>query len=348
MKNKEYIIHAGDDLSKVFKESIQENQPAEQKEFPLLAIDGGGTKTIAVITDEKGNVLSTGKSGTANYHVAGKKGAINTLKEVITKAVNNLKEHYYPDRFVEISFQKCVFALAGIDTSIDQVNVDEIVSQALAKSGVKINKVIIENDALSVLLGATNNQPGAILIAGTGSIVFAHDGKDNYVRTGGLGHRLGDEGSGYWIGKQAISAILKMHDGRGPKTLLQELVLEHFNFTDHEALYNWVYSPDFSIHQVGALAKIVEKANYQEDAVSRTILERSADELYQLVSTAVKRIGITEVPFKLLLLGGVLQNSDFVKGQLLDRVKQTMPDADLLSTHKKPIELIVQRGLNGM
>ncbi|WP_188856309.1 BadF/BadG/BcrA/BcrD ATPase family protein [Oceanobacillus indicireducens] len=347
MTSKEYFFHAGDDLSKTFKKSIRENQPAEQKELPILAIDGGGTKTIAVITDKAGNVLSTGKSGTANYHVAGKKGAINTLKEVIVKAVNNLKKYHYPDRFVEISFHKCVFALAGIDTKKDQVNVDEIVSQALAQSGIKIDKVIIENDALSVLLGATNNQPGAILIAGTGSIVFAHDGKENYVRTGGFGHRLGDEGSGYWIGKQAISAILKMHDGRGPKTLLQELVLEHFNFTDHEALYNWVYSPDFSIHQVGALAKIVEKANYEGDGASRTILEQSADELYQLVSTAVNRVGIVDVPFKLLLLGGVLQNSHFVKGQLLDRVKQAMPGAELLYTHKKPIELIIQRGLNG-
>ncbi len=342
MESKEYIFHAGDDLNKDFNV----NQPAERKEFPLLAIDGGGTKTIAVITDERGKILSTGKSGTANYHVAGKKDAINTLKEVIIQAVNNLKEQDYPNRSVEICFHKCVFALAGLDTTIDQVNVDEIVSKALVKSGIKINKVIIENDALSVLLGATNHQPGAILIAGTGSIVFAHDGKENYVRTGGLGHRLGDEGSGYWIGKQAITAILKMHDGRGPQTWLEELILKHFNFTDHEALYNWVYSPDFSIHQVGALAKIVEQANDERDAVSRTILEQSAEELYQLVSTAVNRVGIADIPFKLMLLGGVLQNSDFVKGQLLDRIKQAMPHADLLSTHKKPIELIVQRGLN--
>ena len=347
MNSKEYVFHAGDDLGNMFNESIEKNEPAEREEFPLLAIEGGATKTIAVITDQSGNVLSTAKSGTANYHVAGKRGAIHTLKEVIIKAVSSLKENLYADRLVEISFNKCVCALAGIDTNKDQVNVKEIVSQAITESGIQMNKVMIENDALSVLLGATNEQPGAILIAGTGSIVFAHDGKGDYVRAGGLGHRLGDEGSGYWIGKQAITSILKMHDGRGEKTLLHELVLEHFDFTDHEALYNWVYSPDFSIHQAGELAKIVEKAYYQGDAVSKAILEHAAAELHQLVRVAVNRAGIANHPFKLLLLGGVLQNSDFVKGQLLDKLKYEMPDADLLSTHKKPIELIVQRGLNG-
>lgn len=206
---------------------------------------------------------------------------------------------------------------------------------------------MIENDALSVLLGVTNNNPGVILIAGTGSIVYAHDGNNHFVRSGGVGHKLGDEGAGYWIGKEAIRAILKMHDGRGPKTILHELVLAHFRFSDHEEIIDWVYSTQFSIHEVGALAKIVEQAYIKGDAVSQSIIEHAINELYQLVVAAVKRAGIAEKPFKLLLLGGLLQNSNFIKEQLLEKLKETMPNIELITTNNKPIDFIIQRGLHG-
>lgn len=304
-----------------------------------MALDGGGTKTVAVITDDSGKVLASGRSGTANYHVAGKEN----VKQMIVKLILDVIARSGACDSAEICFQKAVFALAGIDTKKDKENVEEIVREAITESGIRINHVMIENDALSVLLGVTNNNPGVILIAGTGSIVYAHDGNNHFVRSGGVGHKLGDEGAGYWIGKEAIRAILKMHDGRGPKTILHELVLAHFRFSDHEEIIDWVYSTQFSIHEVGALAKIVEQAYIKGDAVSQSIIEHAINELYQLVVAAVKRAGIAEKPFKLLLLGGLLQNSNFIKEQLLEKLKETMPNIELITTNNKPIDFIIQR-----
>ncbi|HLS10172.1 N-acetylglucosamine kinase [Lentibacillus sp.] len=314
--------------------------------FPLLAIDGGGTKTIAVITDADGNVLSSGKSGTSNYQVAGFKATIKTLKHVIKKAIGQLNETIF-HHDTEINFNVGVFALAGIDTQKDEANVQEIVKQVIEESGVQINRVIVENDALSVLLGETNHSPGVILISGTGSIAFAHDGMGHYARAGGWGHRLGDEGGGYWIGKEAIRAILKMLDGRGPETVLSNLVLNHFQFEKYEQLYNWVYGPNYTIHDVGKLSTIVEEANQLGDPVSKSILDRAVSELYCLVSAVVKRANISDEPFKLLFLGGVLQNSEYVKRELIYKVKDDMTDVDIITNHDNPIDLIVQRGLNG-
>ncbi|TFJ93174.1 N-acetylglucosamine kinase [Lentibacillus salicampi] len=321
-------------------------QGGGRTDFPLLAIDGGGTKTIAVITDADGNVLSSGKSGTSNYQVAGFKGTIKTLKRVIKKAIGQLNENVL-HHDTEINFNVGVFALAGIDTIKDETNVQEIVKQVIEESGVQIKRVIVENDALSVLFGETNHSPGVILISGTGSIAFGHDGRGNYARAGGWGHRLGDEGGGYWIGKEAILTILKMHDGRGPETALSDLVLNQFQLDNHEDLYNWVYGPNYSIHDVGELSTIVEDAYHLGDPASKNILDRAVSELYCLVSAVVKRINISGGPFKLLFLGGVLQNSDYVKSELMYKVKNEMPNVDIITNHDKPIDLIVQRGLNG-
>ena len=318
----------------------------QKNEYPLLAVDGGGTKTIAVIADENGTILAKGYAGTSNYHVAGREGAKNTLKDAMENVFNQLsKDRSHSGEPVRV--KKVVFALAGIDTTIDEKHVKEIVHQALQEKNVDVQEVIVENDALSVLLGSTTNHPGILLIAGTGSIAFAHDGKGNYSRAGGFGHRLGDEGGGYWIGKQAISAVLKMKDGRGKDTLLHDLVLQQFGFTNHEQLYNWVYGPDFSIDQVASLAEIVEKAAEKGDEVSRIILKQAVEELYQLVLTAAKRVHIVDQPSKLLLLGGVLQNGKFIKENLLEKLKEPMPKMEITETNKEPIHYVVKRGLLG-
>src|SRR5690606_14413460 len=129
--------------------------------------------------------------------------------------------------------------------------VSRVLKETVNGLPIKIERLLVENDCLSALLGSTQNKAGVLLIAGTGSIVFAHDGNNRIVRSGGWGHRFGDEGSGYWIGKQAIESVLKMQDGRGENTLLAKLVLEKFDFTKIEELYNWAYSDAYSVDDVG-------------------------------------------------------------------------------------------------
>src|SRR5699024_12013755 len=119
-----------------------------------------------------------------------------------------------------------IVALAGIDTEADQINVAKIVKEVLVALNIHFNKLIVENDALSVLFGITKGDPGAILIAGTGAIAFAYDVGNNHVRGRGWGHTVDDKGSGYWIGKEAIRAILKSYDGRGSDTVLSKNVLQ--------------------------------------------------------------------------------------------------------------------------
>lgn len=311
--------------------------------YPLLAIDGGGTKTIAVITDKKGSVLGVGKAGATNYQVVGRKAAQQSLQDAIQQAIEEVKSRFgHSD---PVAVEKAVIALAGLDTQNDQRIVDHIVCDALQSLQLNVRNFIVENDCLSALLGATQQSPGVLLISGTGSIVFAHDGKGRYVRAGGWGHRVGDEGSGYWIGKEAIRAVLKMYDGREEPSVLSNLILNHFQFHHIEDLYNWVYSEHYSVDDVSALTRIVEEAASQNDAVSQAILERAVSELEQLLYAVLARVSLNDEHVKLVLQGGVLQHNRHIRDQILNKLKRTHPNLQLLSNQKEPIYNIIRRGL---
>ncbi|MGG3622306.1 BadF/BadG/BcrA/BcrD ATPase family protein [Bacillus gobiensis] len=307
----------------------------------LLAVDGGATKTIAVITDAKGAILGRGKAGSSNYQVVGELGAVQALTKSIQEA---LDESGLNEKSLT-RIDKAVFALAGIDTSMDERTVKGFVRKAVQQLSLTIPELIIENDCQSALLGVTQDKPGVLLIAGTGSIAFAHDGRGTFVRAGGWGHRVGDEGSGYWIGKEAIRSVLKMLDGREKNTILARLILEHFQFASIEDLYNWVYSEDYTVDDVSALTQSVEKARELGDEVSKSILDSAAEELGQLLLTVIQKTDIVNDEFDLILQGGVLQHNQYIREKVKLRIKEQAEQVKVVTAKEEPIFYIINRGL---
>ncbi|MFP7298250.1 N-acetylglucosamine kinase [Neobacillus niacini] len=303
----------------------------------LLAVDGGGTKTLAVLVNEDGTILGKGKAGASNYQVVGAEGAKEALVEAILTA--------FHDAGGLADVDKAVFALAGIDTEKDERIVEGVVERAVKALSIEVGSLVVENDCLSALLGATQNKAGILLIAGTGSIVFAHDGKKQIIRSGGWGHRVGDEGSGYWIGKQAIQAVLKMQDGRGEETLLSRFVLDKFGFEKIEDLYNWTYSDSYSVDDVGSLAALVDDAYRLGDTVSKRILDHAVNELILLLKTAIVKAGIQHEGFELILQGGVFHHNAYIKEQVLERIQQFSSNVKVITTMEEPICYIIRRGL---
>ncbi|WP_017436148.1 N-acetylglucosamine kinase [Saccharococcus caldoxylosilyticus] len=311
--------------------------------YPLLAVDGGGTKTIAVIANYKGEILGKGNGGASNYQVVGRDIALQSIQMAVQEALKSINQSLlsYP-----LHFKKAIFALAGIDTKKDEIIVNDIVQEAISSLSIEVNHMVIENDCLAALLGVTPKTPGALLISGTGSIVYAHNGKGKIVRVGGWGHRVGDEGSGYWIGKEAIRSVLKMYDGREKNTILAQLLLQHFQFNSLEDLYNWVYSEHYSVDDVAALTMVVEQGLNQGDEVSQKILDQASYELEKLLLVAISHvIEETDNNFSLILQGGVLQNNSYIRNKILKSLKRRYPNFNLLSTHREPIYNIIQRGL---
>ncbi|MCK9905219.1 hypothetical protein MXD63_35165, partial [Frankia sp. Cpl3] len=239
----------------------------ERLTIPLLAVDGGGTKCQVVFADRQRNIRGSGRAGACNYQGSGTKSAALELTKGINAAVLELKQALGASQAEEIEVECAVFGMAGLDTEHDRSIIFAMVQQVLQQLKIRVKQLLVENDGLAVLLGATNGEPGVLVIAGTGSIAYGINHAGISARAGGWGHRVGDEGSGYWLGKQAITAILQAADGRGKPTSLHKWILPHLGLQHPEELFNWSYGPCYSVEKVGELSRFVSLAAADGDEV---------------------------------------------------------------------------------
>ncbi|WP_068774064.1 N-acetylglucosamine kinase [Paenibacillus sp. FJAT-26967] len=349
--------------------------------IPLLAVDGGGTKCLAVFTDEEGTVIGTGRSGSVNYQTTSAESAASELVQAIHAARKQLQSSRQgapqdeigqagtrqiegeggdvtgtlaglsnPDNPAEelqtLEVACAVFGMAGLDTEHDREMIEAFVKEALVKAGIRARRIVIENDGLAALLGATDGKPGILLIAGTGSIVYGINDYGRSARAGGWGYRVGDEGSGYWIGKQALIAVLQSLDGRRGPTALTDAVMPFLGLRSEEELYNWVYSTEYRVDTVARLARLVSEAEQGGDPAARSILEAGADELFHAARAVIERLDMRAMPFTLILQGGVLQNNMFMRSRLTNQLQDFAPSCNLEEVKREPIYGVITQGLS--
>ncbi|KAG1365041.1 putative N-acetyl-D-glucosamine kinase [Cocos nucifera] len=151
---------------------------------------------------------------------------------------------------------------------------------------------------------------GCVLIAGTGTIAcgFTEDGRQ--ARAAGAGPVLGDWGSGYGIAAQALTAVIRAHDGRGPQTKLTKNILDMLGLSSPDELIGWTYA-DPSWARIAALVPVVVSSAEDGDEVANRILYDSVQELADSVMAVVRRIRLCgkdgKDTFPLVMVGGVLE-----------------------------------------
>lgn len=304
----------------------------------ILAVDGGATKTALVLRKEhdKQNLFEK-TSTSSNYQAIGKDNVLQVLKDLLNDAYESTKLQ---------SIDVAVFAIAGVDTERDYKVVEEIVQEAIDASPFNISNVIVENDVEATLKGLTKGETGALIISGTGAISFATDGK-RVVRTGGWGHRVGDEGSGYWIGQQILRAIFQYEDGRKTKpTLLKDLVYKKLNVKNVEQLQNWIYQPSYTNAQVASVCSLLHDAITQGDEVAIDIAKLAAEELSNLAVTTVRKVlSNKDEPFTLYVNGGVFKNNIALFNMFKQFCLKEIPSLHFELCDNQPIEYIIQRAI---
>src|SRR3954467_10814505 len=227
----------------------------------VLGIDAGGTKTVCQLADENGEVLAESRRGGANLQAAGELEVEKVLHEVMEEAIG---DH-------EVRPTAICLGIAGVDRPDDA----RVVRGIMKRIGYKA-KVLVVNDALVALEAGAPGAPGIVLIAGTGSIAYGRNEHNQAARAGGWGYMLGDEGSGYWIGRAALRAVLRQADRRGPATALTDMLLNHFNVSAPQELIHKIYNTTLRPTAIGALAMSVQAAFSQGDAVAIGILRGAA------------------------------------------------------------------------
>jgi len=284
----------------------------------VLGVDGGGTKTLGLVSDALGNVLARREVGPSNPTVVGFERAAKTLFDLISSCCDDV--HCKPEEL-----QSVVFALAGAGRKENQRRVYEALSDLFLKAGWKVPPVAVETDARAALEGAFAGAPGVIVIAGTGSVVCGKTNAGEIVTIGGWGRILGDEGSGYSIGREALK-ILTLHlEGRAEAATLSEMLGATFNLTNREEIIAAVYHEKFDIASV---ARVVLDAAAQNDVVSQRILQQSAALLAEQVRVIVLRMGILR-KVGLVFCGGLIDHDTVYANVLHIKLLKMLPQVDI-------------------
>lgn len=271
----------------------------------FAGVDGGGTRTRAVIVDETGREL-----GRADHE-----GAVVTAHEPehAARAVSRAVFRAARRADVELPVRVLWAGLAGAGGESARA----AVTLALQEAGLA-ERLVVGTDVEAAFEDAFSERPGLLLIAGTGSIAWARDERGAVHRVGGWGHQLGDEGSGYAIGLRALRALTRAEDGRGAPTDMRATLLDGCGVSSVEELVAWVGRA--SKAAVAALAPLVIEAADDGDEEAAAIVHDSVRELRAHVEAALRAMDVADdewVEVDVALWGGLIAAGGPLEGRVI-------------------------------
>lgn len=292
----------------------------------LLGVDGGGTKTRALVVDARQKVLGRAEAGPSNPLRVGVSEAANSVRDAAERACAEAGV-----RRIEIAAAEV--GLAGVKRS----DIRDRMRAAL-RSELGISHIEVVTDADIALYGATEGKPGLVIIAGTGSICCGINARGRQACAGGWGPVVGDEGSGSWIARRALQAVARASDGRGRKTSLVEAACEFFNVAKPEDLSTAVYAPNITNNRIAAFGRRVIETAKRRDAVSREIIEEAGRELAQAACAVARKLKMEHESFHVAYVGGVFAAGHLLLDPLGEEIKSVVPGAYLAPPLLTPAE----------
>lgn len=274
----------------------------------LGGVDGGGTKTLVALADESGRevVRRTGPAGLVDPRHPER--AAETVASVVREAMR--------EAGISGPLEALCAGLAGVGNLAER----EAVRQALLGSGVA-GRVEVVTDGQAALEGALGGGAGILLISGTGSVAYGRAEDGRVERCGGWGMVVGDEGSGFAIGRRGLMAALRAADGRGEATRLLPLFLELLEVEDVHGIPPWAGRSAKA--EIAALATHVIRAADAGDAVALRLVDAEARALAEHAVALRCRLDPWSAPVPVVFHGGVLGTSLFS-----GLVERALADAD--------------------
>jgi len=306
-----------------------------------LGIDGGGTKTRCVLADET-MVLATAMSGGSNVVRLGETQAREALHTAVRQvcATANIS----PAQISAI----CIGA-AGADRPEIAAQIRTILVELISEIAPEPAhpKIEVVGDMTIALEAAFGAGPGVIVIAGTGSIAYGRDANGHTARAGGWGFAISDEGSGHWIGRRAISAILSAHD-QGRETAVTAMILQAWKLNTLDELVRQANStppPDFP-----RLFPIVLRAADEGDSIARGLLNDAGANLAALARIVIRRLApdtpavlfpesmLPVATLPVAMTGSVFRQSPDVRQVFYNTLQTSLPGLDVRQDIVDPIE----------
>lgn len=270
----------------------------------VLGVDGGGSHVRVALAESDLVVLGQGESGGVNPNVQTPQLAEAHLREAMQQALTTAQ--IKPEQVGAVCLGIAgTSALSGSGDWLRRV-LKDVLPDA---------RVIVSGDAEIALVGAHGGPQGVIVIAGTGSVAYGINQQGQHARAGGYGYLLGDEGSGYWLGKEALVAIARALYEQATPTRLTEGVLAQFGLTEPEQLIEWVYARDTPRNTtIAGLAPLVLQNAAEGDTVAADIVQRGALGLSLLVKNILQQLDDSTLP--IAFSGSVLTQSPVMSQRL--------------------------------
>lgn len=264
----------------------------------FLGCDGGSTKFTYIISDERGKLLADRQFPGLNIIEMGAEPFMRAF-------VAQIEETLRAASVDPASLAGSAFAITGYGESRESVSE----TREAATAALGHDRFVFANDAVAGWSGALMCRPGIVVASGTGSVAYGEDGKGGAGRAGGWSLHFGDEGSSYWIAKQAINLFFRQADGRTPRTALYDHFMRLFALEDPlhlpMALEDWTGG---EVSRLAGLQREVLKVYEAGDAAVRDIYRRAGDELAQHVQALMGRLDFGEdQPVTVSYTGGLFK-----------------------------------------
>lgn len=270
----------------------------------LIGIDGGGTRTTLALADASGREL---------LRRTGPAGLVDPRRPAATAEMlaDLVKEACDAAGVAEPVDALCA-GLAGVGNRDER----DVVEAVLGRSGIA-RHVAVLGDGETALIGALGGGPGILVIAGTGSVAHGRSDDGRVERCGGWGMVVGDEGSGFALGRAALKAALQAVDGRGPRSTLLPSVLDALGLAAADAIPPWAGRAEKS--EIASLAVHALRQADAGDAAALQIVTGAASALATHVRALVDRLGPWPGAIDVVLHGGLANDPSF-RTHLLDAI----------------------------
>jgi N-acetylglucosamine kinase-like BadF-type ATPase len=296
----------------------------------VLALDGGSTKTDAVLVSLDGAVLGRARVGPSNHQLVGVDAAMDALGEAIAMVVADAG---IDDRAFPLTGLG-VYCLAGLDLPVDEARL----APAIALRG-WTDVDLLRNDTLAVSRAGTSAEWGIGVVCGTGMNCAGVGPDGTIVRFPALAELSGDFApGGSWLGVRALGLALRAADGRGGATLLSQRVPAHFDVADAAAVLSGIYTGEIGYSRLFELARVLLDAAADGDALARQAADVLADEVVAFAGAAVRRLGVTGEAVEVVLGGGVFSTTDAgFHDRVADGIRAVAPRAELRRLQAPPV-----------
>ncbi|HIC89748.1 MAG TPA: ATPase [Anaerolineae bacterium] len=294
----------------------------------VLGVDAGGSKTHALLMDEKGHILGFGTGGPANHQVVGPDAALAEIEQAARDALARAG--------IAPPVHAAFFCLAGADLPVDFA----MLQPKLGALGVA-RSVQLANDTLAGLRAGLSRSWGVAVVCGSGFNAGGIGPDGTRIQFPGLGTISGDRVGGHWMAMEAISRVMRAWDGRGQPTALRELVLDALGFDSEEAMLSTIYESQydyypasFDVNQIWQLTPLVFRAALQGDAVAQEIVVEVGEEVGTTANAILRRLGLEATDVEVVLSGSVFKGEGPL---LLDTVTQVVHRVAPRARIKRPM-----------